>query len=282
MEFVEPRVYHLATTKLVPTGLAGYLEDIGVPEWTTNAVSDGEKLIEIGGKSCYRSFREDLNPNLTRVRKNDNRAYIQEGIVGVGHGSVLEHVHDTVILTGVSRILTHELVRHRIASYSQESLRFVRLSELKAYFPDAFKNDGGLREVRDILARKGLKLDTDEDWMRGRMEEVFEYLEDVQLEFANKLQLDNLEGFAIKKKLTSAMRRMAPDGLATAVMMTTNLRQWRLIIKKRTSRHAEEEIRKVTARIYEILSETYPSVFADAQLRYADGLLEIDFENDCG
>lgn len=280
MEWTEPKLYHLAGTALDKTGVKAYLTDIGVPDWDTNAASDGEKLIEIGGKGCYKSFDVDLNPNLTRVRQSQNHEYIGKGIVSVGHGSVLEHVHETFAWVGVSRILTHELVRHRIANYSQESLRFVRLTHLKAYFPDVFK-EPFLDEVQQHLAEKGIDFGATEDILRDKMKEVFEYLEDVQLELAQMLRLDDLESFSKKKKLTSAMRRMAPEGLATAVMMTTNLRQWRLIIEKRTNGAAEEEIRKATFQVYEDLAERHPATFQDAIVEKVDGLPQVTFEYVC-
>lgn len=282
MEFTSPKVFHLASTALNHNGVKDYLQEIKVPEWTTNAQSDGEALIEIGGKGCYKSFSLDLNRNLTRIREGDNENYIKKSIIETGHGSVLEHVHDTFALVGVSRILTHELVRHRIANYSQESLRFVRLTELRAYFPDAFK-DKFLARIRNFLHEKGLgDLITSEAALRRRMQNVFELLEQNQLELANELRLDDLESFGDKKRLTSAMRRMAPMGLATAVMMTANLRQWRLIIEKRTNGAAEEEIRKATYDVFVLLSQRYRAVFADAQVEVVNDLPQVTFQHGCG
>jgi len=284
MQYTQPRIFHLASTHLIQPGVQAYLADIGVSNWDTNAQSDGEKLIEIAGKGCYKSFSVDLNPNLTKVRENRNLEYIQEGIVGVAHGSVLEHVVDSFALVDVSRILTHELVRHRIAGYSQESLRFVRLTALKAYYPSVFKEPFLKRiysKLRGPIVGPQYAAATAEK-VEQIFKETFEYLEDRQLELANLLCLDELEAFSEKKKLTSAMRRLAPDGLATAVMMTTNLRQWRLIIEKRTSPHAEEEIRLTTFRIFQILSERYPAVFADATvISDEDGFSSVVFKTQC-
>jgi thymidylate synthase (FAD) len=283
MEIVSCRCYHLASTAINPDGLGAYLQDIGAPDWTTNATSDGEKLIEVAGKGCYRSFTADLNKNLTKVRTNRNAEYIQDGIIKVAHGSVLEHVHDTFALVGVSRILTHEMVRHRIANYSQESLRFVRLDHLKAYYPDVFRS-AFLDRVSTHLAEKtGTAYDPDVQLrVKQLFDETFEHLEDVQLELANLLRLDELESFNDKKKLTSAMRRLAPEGLATAIIMTTNLRQWRLIIQKRTAGPAEEEIRKATGLIAELLIKKYPAVFADVETEEIDGVTAYNFRHGCG
>src|SRR5581483_8276869 len=102
-----------------------YLVEIGAPEWHANIVSNGESLVEIAGRLCYRSFKPGLNPNVERVRSG-NREYLSN-ILQQKHGSVLEHVTDSFIVTGISRVCTHELVRHRHLSISQESLRYVRI-----------------------------------------------------------------------------------------------------------------------------------------------------------
>ena len=270
MEFVTPKVFHLAGTALDPVGVQGYLTEIGASEWTTDTESDGEKLIEIAGKSCYKSFHEDLNANLTRVRTNNNAKYL-ENILNVKHGSVIEHVCDTYAYVGVSRVFTHETVRHRLAGYSQESLRFVRLTELKAYFPDVFKTP--------FLDDNGIT-STDEDELRDLFRGTFEYLEDIQLRLANMLDLDGLQSFAVKKKLTSAMRRLAPIGLATAIIMTTNARTWRHILQMRTHGSAEEEMRKVMVEVFYDLVKRYPSIYQDHQIEEVEGIEQISFLNE--
>jgi thymidylate synthase (FAD) len=75
---------------------------------------------------CYRSWEPGLNPNVSRVR-TDSAQYLGN-VVRSQHGSVLEHANFTFVLHNVSRVLTHELIRHRAGSaFSQESLRYVRL-----------------------------------------------------------------------------------------------------------------------------------------------------------
>lgn len=279
MKFIDkPLMFHLAQTKLDILGTHDYLTAIGAEGWQPNNTgSEGETLMEICGKSCYRSFNMDVNANLSAVR-DDNKAFLGN-IISSGHGAVLEHVYDTFAFVGVSRVFTHELVRHRIANYSQESLRFVRLSDLSAWFPGAFGNDF-LAQVDRHLQEKGKPgLKIGEHHLRERMLHVFEYLEDVQLELANDLKLDDLESFALKKKLTSACRRLAPIGLATVIIATTNIRSWRHIISMRTSRHAEEEIRIVFGEVAKKLMADYPNAFQDASLKNVDGILEVTFDN---
>ena len=282
MRFVDPVVIHVAGTKLDEEGVQHLLSEIGAPDWTTNAASDGQKLIEIGGKLCYKSFHEDLNPNLTRVRTNRNHEYIADGIVKVRHGSVLEHVHETFVFLNVSRVFTHELVRHRLANYSQESLRFVRLTDLGAYFPSVFSNEF-LAEIRANLSEGDLVNDQGEPIneadLNNFMRRVFEDLEQHQGTLTRWLGLDRIKKFALKKKLTSAMRRMAPIGLTTNIMMSTNLRQWRHILEMRTSRHAEEEIRKGMEPVFGYLNREHPAVFDDVSVEVVDDILEVTFEH---
>jgi len=114
-----PKVYLIAKTSLCGNGLSEYLSDIGNPNWSPDKkVSDGENLIEAAGRMCYRSWQkydpnkpEATNPNVTKVREG-NKSYIGN-VLKSGHGSILEHVSLTVIMRNVSRIVTHEMVRHR-------------------------------------------------------------------------------------------------------------------------------------------------------------------------
>ena len=271
MKFTTPKIFHLAGTKVDQVGLQGYLEHIGAPYWTTDSINDGEVLIEVAGKVCYRSFSEELNANLRKVRRNANKGYLKN-ILNSKHGSVLEHVYDTYVFVGVSRVFTHEMVRHRISDFSQESLRFVRLTDLEGYFPSAFQ--------ADFLNKLGLEGEGLEEYLRDKMMSVFEYLEEVQLDLANKLELDDMKNFDAKKKITSSMRRLAPIGLATAIIVTSNARNWRHVISQRTSRHAEEEIRLGIGKVFNDLMQRNPNVYQDAKVEIVEGLPEVTFEHD--
>lgn len=280
MKFTEPRVFRLAGTSLDFYGVNAYLKEVGAEKWGSDSNNDGEVLVEIAGKTCYRSFHEDLNANLKRVRSGDNAGYVGN-IIKSQHGSVLEHVYDTFALVGVSRVLTHEMVRHRLCNFSQESLRFVRLTELAAMYPGVFSKEFlekiGVKDGRSV----GHDITNQEtaDYLQGLFQETFEHLEDVQLQMANALDLDNLQSFDGKKKLTSGMRRLAPIGLATTLIMTTNARNWRHIVQQRTSRHAEEEIRMVTGTIFRMLSVHNPNLYQDAKVELVDGYDEVTFEH---
>ncbi|MCD6496756.1 MAG: FAD-dependent thymidylate synthase [Deltaproteobacteria bacterium] len=244
-----PKVYLVAKTTLTPNGLDQYLQDIGNPNWRPDPdVSDTENLIEAAGRMCYRSWEsydpdkpDATNPNVSRVR-NGNEGYLGN-ILASAHGSVLEHASATFILRGVSRVLTHELVRHRAGmAYSQESLRYVRLDKLGVWLPKPVRENQDARET---------------------FRTVVTYLEKVQRDLADLFDIDHIKSFKTKKKLTSMFRRLAPIGLGTTIMVTGNLRAWRHIIAMRTSPAAEEEIRGVVGQIATICKQEFPNAFQD-------------------
>lgn len=263
-EITEPSVYLIAKTQLVTDGLEAFLADIGGPDWRPDAdLDDGEKLIEAAGRICYRSWQqydpdipEGTNPNVERVRA-DSRAYIRN-ILAHEHGSVLEHVAVTFILKDLSRVATHELVRHRAGmAYSQESLRYVRLDNLAYWFPQAVRgNEKALAKFKEIVAQ----------------------LEKVQKDLADIFDIKNIADFATKKKLTSLFRRLAPIGLGTTIMVTGNLRAFRHLVAMRTSPGAEEEIRLVAGKIAAILKAEYPAVFQDMTKNAENGAWEFEFQ----
>lgn len=209
--------------------------------WT----SDAELLIEIAGRVCYRSFGVGLNPNITKIR-TESKDYF-ENVLKKGDGSILEHASVTFALMWVSRVLTHELVRHRVGTaFSQESLRYVRETRvpvpawsgwLPADAPKATKVaiDKALRDIEHNY----LKIQTTIPWSTMSFDE--------------------------KKKLTSAIRRVLPQGIATVIVFTANHRTLRWLIEMRTDPSAEFEIRRVFGLIAEICIRDYSLIYQDLQ-----------------
>jgi thymidylate synthase (FAD) len=251
MRMIEPKIFLIGETRIDEQELKSFLKHIGAEDWKSNAPSEAEKLIEVMGRICYRSFKPGLNPNVTRVRE-DSKEYLQN-VVKVGHGSVLEHSVVNFIFADVSRVFTHELVRHRAGTaISQESLRFVRLDDLGFWAPTVVKEN---EQFMEICCK------------------TFKELEKMQKELSKVLDLDNpKKDFTVKKKATSAMRRIAPEGLATTIGWSTNLRSVRHVIEMRTDPHAEEEIRLVFGKVGELMLKKYPNLFADYQVEMVDGL----------
>jgi len=251
MKSVEPKVFFVGETKIRQEGVRAYLEHIGASEWTSDASSDAEKMVEVMGRLCYRSFKPGLNPNVTKVRKG-NRAYL-ENIISTKHGSVLEHAFCNFIFTDVSRVFTHELVRHRAGvAISQESLRFVRVEDVSCWYPTVIREDERAMTIFSSVLSK---------------------LEKVQQELAQLYKLDT-EGipFHRKKVVTSAMRRLLPEGLATTIGWSANIRTIRWVIEARTAPEAEEEIRLVFGKVAEMMVKEYPNLFFDFEKEIVEGL----------
>ena len=246
MHETTPQVFLLARPSIDFEGMRGYLADVGGESWldrrlqeTDEAPNGGELIVEFGGRACYRSWEPGLNANVTRVR-TDQREYFAN-ILRSAHGSVLEHANYSFALRNVSRVFTHELVRHRAGSaFSQESLRYVRLTEIGFRVPPA------LEPVREQVLS------------------IVEQLEEFQASAAAELGIDE-EGvpFHVKKEVTSALRRLAPIGLSTDILWTANARTLRHVIEMRTAPGAEEELRIVFDTIARIMQQEAPGLFQD-------------------
>lgn len=251
MRKVQPKVYVVARTEVDLQGMTKYLKSVGGEGWLDQVASgehpggEEEDLVEFAGRLCYRSWAPGLNPNVSKVR-TDHTAYL-ENVLEQRHGSVLEHVTYSFVFADVSRVLTHELARHRPGTaISQESMRYVRLTDIPFWFPDWVHQDAELMEVLgDTLARL--------EWLQGWMSTHFG-LDEPDTKFSEK------------KKYTSFMRRFAPDGVATAVMWTANLRTLRHVIEVRTSPAAEEEIRLVFHQVAQVMQRELPALFGDFKL----------------
>jgi thymidylate synthase (FAD) len=248
-----PSVYLIARPSIDVEGMRAYLEDVGGASWLEGRLSeqDGqpnapELLVEFGGRVCYRSWEPGLNPNVTRIR-TDRGEYLANLLSSL-HGSVLEHASFSFAFRNVSRVFTHELVRHRAGSaFSQESLRYVRLTEIGFRVPPA------LEPIRD------------------RVLSLVEQLEEFQVGAAEALGLDDEDvSFAIKKEVTSALRRLAPIGLSTDIVWTANVRTLRHVIEMRTAPGAEEELRLVFDAVARLMRAEAPNLFQDFR-RLDDG-----------
>lgn len=248
MKLVSPTVHLIASPKIHWEALYEVLiEQTGhETEWFRRmadfADKDAEVLVEFGGRECYKSWEPGLNPNVTKVRE-DSTEYLGN-ILRSGHGSVLEHANFSFVFSNVSRIFTHEFVRHRAGvAVSQESMRYVRLTDIPIWFPEWALAD-------EVLRQKLLN--------------HLEAAEELQGWMALHFGLDD-EGvdFHEKKMKTSFMRRFAPSGHATNMLATINVRALRHIIAMRTALPAEEEIRIVCDQLAELTLAAVPNLMQD-------------------
>ena len=245
-KIVFPKAFLIAETKVDYAAMDHALLHLGVDGWASDGGTDADVLTEFAGKSCYMSFDKNLNLNLTKVGGRPNEAYIQDGIIGNKHGSVLEHSSVTFFLTNVSRVVTHELVRHRAGTaFSQTSGRYVRSNEIDMYLPYA------LEEYPEAMAV---------------FERANEQMEENLAELVKVTGIDTMTDFGLKKRLTSAFRRILGNGQANHLVMTGNHRAWRHIIEMRTSVHAEEEIREIMGDVAKQLKGKFPTIYADMSM----------------
>lgn len=239
------KIIKIAETRIDRAGLEWMRESLGVKTRYIASGNDAQDLIEHAGRLCYRSFEVGLNKNVTKVRDNQH-GYIGN-LIEQEHGSVLRHASVTMAFLDVSRIMTHELVRHAAGcAYSQESGRYVRLDSIDAYFPKSMRDHPEHERLAALFAKA----------MKQDVEIMKEMSEIVGLD-------DPAMPFAERKKWTSAIRRIALSGVNSNIIMTANHDAWRFIIKKRATEHAEEEIREAFDRIRSVFKMGWPSIYQD-------------------
>lgn len=184
------------------------------------------KKLELAGRVCYKS--ED------RITDNSASRFVQSIIIN-GHESVLEHFSITVRFI-VDRGVSHEIVRHRIASYSQESTRYCNYSK------DGFGSE--------ITVIKPLFLLDDTP-------EYYKWL------FACRYAEDAYFALLDQGLMPQEARDVLPMSLKTELVMTADLREWRHFLRLRTSKAAHPQIREVTMPLLKELAEYLPEVFLD-------------------
>jgi len=253
---VQPKVYFVGYTEMNDSEVLRYLKDSGNDDFWQSVIearnaklTNAEILCSIFAKLCYKSLTLGKNSNVSRIRDISDNI---KGCFDVGHGSIFEHVGFNFIIADCSRVFTHELVRHRAGTaFSQNSGRYVRLDEI------------------DIVVDPILEPVIDD------IKDIQKYLEQKYAEMAEKLNFNNLQNFKIKKKLTSALRRIAPNGQANEIGFSVNLRSLRHTIMLRTNRDAEWEIRYIFQEIYKLLKNSYPLIFHGAVEQVVDGIIEV-------
>jgi thymidylate synthase (FAD) len=214
--------------------------------WETDA-DGGEALAEFAGRACYQSWKKP-NPSTAT-----NAGYLRH-ILEVGHLSVLEHGSVTFYLTGISRSLTHELIRHRHFSYSQLSQRYVPERNAAMVEPDAIAADPELHAIFDEAAATAIKA-------------YEELLAGLQRRFA-----DVPNATLRRKQARQAARAILPNATETRIVVSGNYRAWRHFIAMRASEHADVEIRRLAIACLRQLADLAPAVFADFEIStLADG-----------
>ncbi|MFV2085091.1 MULTISPECIES: FAD-dependent thymidylate synthase [unclassified Micromonospora] len=236
-EIVSPQVTLIAWTQFQPPA------DV---DWSTDA-DGGQALAEFAGRACYQSWRK---PNPATAT---NAGYLRH-ILDSGHLSVLEHGSVTFYLTGISRSLTHELIRHRHFSYSQLSQRYVPERDAAMVEPAVIAEDPELHQQFVAAAEASVRAYT-------------ELLEGLEKRFA-----DEPNPTLRRKQARQAARAVLPNATETRIVVTGNYRAWRHFIGMRATEHADVEIRELAVECLRQLQRVAPSVFADFEIsRLPDG-----------
>ncbi len=234
---VAPRVQLIAKTEFLPPA------DV---DWSTDA-EGGQALAEFAGRACYQSWS---NPNPATATNAGYLAHILE----VGHLAVLEHGSVSFYLTGVSRSLTHELIRHRHFSFSQLSQRYVPDDDAAVVAPPVVAGDP---ELEALLVKAA-------EASRQAYEELLAGLE---ARFA-----DAPNASLRRKQARQAARSVLPAATETRLVVTGNYRTWRHFIGMRATEHADVEIRQLAIECLRQLQGVAASVFGDFQIAtMADG-----------
>jgi thymidylate synthase (FAD) len=227
--FTEPKVTVLSRPSFV--------EPAHLPVKWIGESTDGERLAEFAGRLCYMSQKNPAN--------RTTREYL-ENIKKQGHGSVLEHANYSLLLEGVSRSLTHELVRHRAGfAYSQLSQRYVDESDAAFVVPPAIIGDDAL-----VAA-----------WKAQIESAQATYIALVDKLMTRYAWVD--DKVHRRKMAREAARGVLPNSTETKIVVTGNARAWRTMLELRSSEGAEFEIRRMAIAVLRVLQQEASGFFAD-------------------
>ena len=180
-----------------------------------------EKLIEKSGRTCYKSEK-----NIS----DESAGIFCKSIINRGHESVLEHASATFKISEISRACSHQLVRSRIASFCQESQRYVKQNNFNFVIPDSIKKSFQYLNYLSLMAR-------------------------IKNLYCEMLLDENIN--------PEDARFILPNACHTEIVMTMNFREIRHFLKTRLDIHAQWEIRKLAELILDEMMKIAPNVFCD-------------------
>jgi thymidylate synthase (FAD) len=245
----EPEIYIVGRQTIDSEAVQRFLADHET-SWQTDSERGSELIVELAGRTCYMSFGDK------QFRKT-NADYINN-LVGQGHGSVLEHAVWDLLITGVSRSFTHELVRHRAGTaFSQLSQRYVDESTADFVEPGIIAADPELHAT----------------WLAA-IEGMHESYKTLVEKLAAKVQAEHpdLGRTARMKMAREAARSVLPNATETKLMFSANARALRWIMTLRGGEGAEPEIRRFAVKLARVMREEAPVLFGDMEIvRLPDG-----------
>jgi thymidylate synthase (FAD) len=236
----------LRSPRLTLVARPQFIEPAHMPVQWQGEASDGERLAEFAGRICYMSQHNPAGRPTAEYLTN---------ILKQGHGSVFEHAVYVLLIEGISRSCSHELVRHRAGfGYSQLSQRYVDESQAAFVMPPAIQGDGRLEaewtaQVEQAQAAYVQAVD--------RLMEKYAWVPD-------KVHR--------RKMAREAARSVLPNATEVKIVVSANIRAWRTMLELRLGEGAELEIRRMAIGALKVLREESPAFFADFEIyRTADG-----------
>lgn len=196
-----------------------------------------EETVAMASKLCYSS--SDIEGLKDKIKKKDQQAFVEK-LMKMGHMSPIEHASFTFAIEGISRACSHQLVRHRIASYSQQSQRYVsETSGFDYIIPPSIRKNSELKEY------------------------FTNFMMEAQKAYNHIVSKLNENG--IKGELANQDARFAlPNAAETKIMVTMNARELLHFFRQRCCNRAQWEIRQMAEDMLTIVKKTAPSIFAKA------------------
>jgi thymidylate synthase (FAD) len=234
------------------------------PSSTFIIPDDGDDAVKLGSfsaKVCYDSNGANGRPNVEN----------QQAVLEHRHGSVLEHYHVSLYISGITRGLSLELNRHRSFAISQRSTRYTAEEDaavvLDPYFATLYAKYGHCVNSPledDVLITPEFNLD-EYNLLSSHLASLYSSIDDYQqnVEWLMKTNPNNLSGFTLRKWARGKARNLLPHSLETRGVWTNNLRGWRWFIESRSDAHAEPEIRRLADRVLHTLKSTTQLYFDD-------------------
>lgn len=192
-----------------------------------------EKTVSAAARLCYSPT--DAEGLLSKVEGNDQRDFLEK-LTAVGHLSPVEHASFTFVVEGISRACSHQLVRHRLASYSQQSQRYVNEKEFDYLMPPSIQEDGEMR----ALFEKTMK----------DIQQSYSY-------FADRLVQ---KGYSTESAREDA-RFVLPNATETKIMITMNARELLHFFRQRLCNRAQWEIRAMAYAMLKLVKPIAPTIF---------------------
>lgn len=241
----EPKVYLVSRPAVDWDQISRFLDDEdvpGIPDSIRAGDDESAAIVEVSARMCYMSYgrgRKDIADFINNLLASKD-------------GSVFEHVNYGFVVTGVSRSLTHELVRHRAGfAYSQRSQRYVDETESAFVVPPVFTDGfGDTEEAKQVLSKA----------LDSAAKDYIALVESLE----KALPEDKFEAPRDRRKaIRQAARSVLPNATETKIFVTANVRAWRHFFEMRGSPFADLEIRKLAIIILRILQKEAPLFFGD-------------------